>query len=187
MRLIVSVTFVASCWSAPAPTTPSHRAPATTIETLPCGLARPEDFESVPLSSAIWGTCRVEARGDYREVFEGDRRVLVGGEAKPAIALDRRIPGPHGIRVGMTGTQIARVIPTHRWHRCNAHANVLYCELRRSSAPTICESELGSDAAEPITVGFPASDLDAGAELTSGIASVVAGRRATHVILVQPC
>lgn len=132
------------------------------------------------------GTCRVEERGDHRDIFDGDRLVLVGGEAKATIAHDARIPGPHGLRVGMTGRQITARLPRHRWHHCFTDDAITYCELRASSRPTPCEAAGGSDEADPILIGFPARPALDDADGTA-ISDTVATLAAERVVLVRPC
>ena len=177
MRLLFAFTLVTGCWSgAPAKATP----PPTAVvkPSLPCGVA---DVDELVTFADHVGPCPVVEMGPYRDVFEDGRLVLRSGEAKPVISFDVRIPGPHGIQVGMTAREVLARLPGHRWESCTPYAEHVLCELEMPGRPTPCESFKNPAAALPVTVwfeteGFP--DVDP---------NQLSEEKIVGVVLAMPC
>ncbi len=153
--------------------------------TLPCGVA---DVDELTTFAETVGTCTIAERGGYRDVIENGRVVLTHGEAKPATAYDRRIAGPHGIRVGMTGAELLAALPAYRFHGCGTFGSQMQCELRKGNGLTPCESFEARNEPTPIFVWFPipnqlANDDDPPEELAPLLRDV----RIVAVVLAMPC
>lgn len=181
MRLLFGF-LLAGCWSsAPAPLTPPPSSPPTTAlvkPSLPCGVSAVDEL--VTFADHV-GSCSVIEMGPYRDVMEDGRLVLRSGEAKPVIAFDRRIPGPHGIQVGMTAREVLARLPGYRWESCAPYSEHMLCELEMPGRPTPCESFNNPAAVEPVTVwfdteGFP--DVDP---------NQLSEEKIVGVVLAMPC
>jgi hypothetical protein len=139
--------------------------------------------ELFPSGRSRVGGCTVVSDGTYDELREGGRLVMRGGEAKPLIAFDPRIPGPAGLRVGMTGADIAEILPHHRHVACHAFDRSVQCELRRDAGPPTC-------ADDPEDTIYVELDRPAGMhDEVEGAAAwdLLRARPLTAVILTMPC
>jgi len=136
-RTLPLILLLAACGSAPAPATvdtvTEHE---VELAPLPCGAASVEQLEAN--ASEGLGRCVVMSDGERFELQEAGRPVLRGGEAKPLVALDPRIPGPAGLRVGMTGRDVRAAAPAYAWIGCIAYDERFQCELRRVEDPPEC-------------------------------------------------
>lgn len=145
---------------------PIANAGSSTMAGFPCGaatiaeLAPFEDARCEPNGSCLpgkarrgVGTCTIAASSSFdldagRErltVSEGDRPIL--SDASPyarTVVFDARIPTPDGIRVGMTGMDLERLVPPFTEIDCtfddSAWRGYLLCSLRKENHPE-CDVE----------------------------------------------
>lgn len=178
----VSLLLITGCWTSAEPVTPPPPSPPPSPPvraTLPCGVAGVDELFAF---TDHVGTCPVNEVGPFREVMEHGRLVLHHGEAKPAISFDARIPGPHGIRVGMTAREVRKRLPGYRFTGCGADDDYFKCELRVPGTPTPCESFENPDAVEPVSVWFETGALDSKVPVEE-----FSDERVAAVLLAMPC
>lgn len=173
----VSFFLIGSCWSSPEPVTPPGPPPRSppARASLPCGVASVDELFAF---TDHVGTCPVIEDGPFREVMERGHVVLRHGEAKPSTSFDARIPGPHGIRVGMTAREVLKRLPGYRFTGCGADGDSMGCELRVPGTPTRCESFKNPDAVDPVSVWF---------ETTETPVEQLSDERVVAVLLAMPC
>ena len=169
---VVPDPVITRCWSGPA-----------SRPILPCGVARVEELN--PLGKNHVGTCTVESSGPYDELRDNGRLIMRAGEGKPLTAFDARIPGPAGMRVGMTGGDIERQAPAYSHVRCHAFASAFQCRLSRVAEPPAC----GGDPGAAVYVEFERPvDLREGAEIAGDAAwRLLRTRPIIGVVLAMPC
>lgn len=182
MRLMWIV--LAGCWTTSRPSPPPPPVPTVAkTSQLPCGVDKVDDLITFEDRA---GTCTVIADGAFRDVMEHGRLVLRSGEAKPVTAYDRRIEGPHGIRVGMTTAELTARVPAYRLMTCSAFGDALHCELRVPGKPKPCEAFKDPDAVEPIYVWFALPDELRDTDAVD-LAGLLGSHRISGVVLAMPC
>jgi hypothetical protein len=182
MRVILVAVLVAACTSSSSVHPVTNRDPGVTPVVLPCGARTIAQLD--PLGERSVADCDVVAVGPYLELRERGRPVIRGGEGKPLVALDPRIPGAYGVRVGMSGADVRSRAPGHRHITCTSVA-AIECDVRRTAASAAC-GDPGDDAfrlrfsplAEPLDV----AELDEGA-----VWALLRDRAIVEVVLEMPC
>ncbi len=172
LAFVVPDPVITRCWSGTG---------AAPRPLLPCGAARVEELD--PYGKNHVGTCTVESNGPYDELRDNGRLIMRAGEGKPLTAFDARIPGPAGLRVGMTGGDIERQAPAYSHVRCRAFTSALQCRLSRVVEPPAC------GAGESVHVEFERPvDLREGAEIAGDAAwRLLRSRPIRGVVLSMPC
>jgi hypothetical protein len=182
MRTLAWLAVLVACGSAaPAQVANHHGGPAAPgTPPLPCAARSVGELDPFGVTSI--GDCEVVEVGAYVELRDGGRAIVRGGEAKPWVALDDRIPGPLGLRVGMTGGDAARLAPDHRDVRCTVHDATLHCELR----PTGRQPDCGADD-DAIHLRFAAAAGDGDGLAGAAAWTAIRPRAITEVVLRMPC
>ena len=183
MRRALAIAVI-GCGTRAAPAV-ENVAPSTPVG-FPCGaeiIAELSPFEDARCEpkGGCWpgkarnhvGTCSVAASSKFdryagRErltVFEGERAIL-SEDASPSgetVVFDPRLPSPHGIRVGMTGAEVERAVPSITKIECtfddSAWRGHLLCSLLETHHP-----ECGNPEANGVLVVFGSSRTGAPVE-----------------------
>lgn len=173
------VLLLAGCWSSSPKVDAPARVANAPREALPCGAL---DLEALFDHEQV-GDCEVVADDLTTRVLDRGTLVLTHGVTSPPVIFDGRIPGPRGIRVGMTGAEVAAAFPDRRWVTCVTFQEWVACEL---AVPGAVEPEDSCDASEheSLWIGVPADPALVGGNQLNAL---LATRRITSIVLPLRC
>lgn len=151
---------------------------------LPCGARTVEELD--PFGKTAIGTCVVEMSGSTYVLSEDGVPLVSAAEAKPLRALDPRIPGPAGVRVGMTGLDIRATAAGYEWIDCTAFGDMIQCRLRRAAVLAEC-GEGDPDDMIAVELVRPPEVTDGDTVEGSAAWAILDAHPLTAVVLSMPC